>query len=207
MSRLRRTPLFAILFLLSATPTGCLSRPPLEVQHFVIGAPEGPIPPPAPGARLVELEPVRVNPVYLQTSFVYQVGANRIETDPYAALAAPPRSMLTAAIRACLVRETSVREVIDGPAGPGAFVVVPYVQELAGDFTRPEAPTGVLSIEFAVLAGGAPSTAPPLLRKVYTRREPLPRKTAADLADAWNRAFPAIMKEFSSDFAALPAAR
>ena len=207
MSRSQRAPILTTVVLMAAALSGCLSRPPLAVRHFVIEAPSGPIPAPAPDARLVGLEPVRVNPVYLGTSFVYKVGENRIEADPYASLAAPPRSMLTAAIRASLVRETSVREVVDGPGGPGALVVEAYVQELSGDFTHTEAPAGVLSIEFTVLAGGVPPGTPPLLRKVYTRREPLPKRTASEVAGSWNRAFPQIMKEFTADLAALPVSR
>jgi hypothetical protein len=190
---------------LAAAVSGCASKPPLVVQRFTLAVPEGPIPDPGPAARLVALPPVRVSPVYLDPSLVYKVGGGRVETDPYASLAAAPRFLMTSAIRAYLLRQPGVRNVVQGFVGPEGLTVDVVVQEMAGDFSRPGEPAGVLSLEVSFYRGDpVPGTAP-LLRKVYLRREALSGRTAAAVVAAWDRALPSIMSELGADLAGLPA--
>ena len=89
---------------LAAAVAGCASRPPLAVQRYALAVPTAP---PRAGARRA---PRRASsrpdePAFLEPSLVYRVGGGRVEVDPYASLAAPPRSLLTSAIRAYLVRQ------------------------------------------------------------------------------------------------------
>ncbi|MFN7990388.1 MAG: ABC-type transport auxiliary lipoprotein family protein [Thermoanaerobaculia bacterium] len=197
-----RRPLAALT--LAAAVSGCASRQPLAVQRFMLAMPDGPIPEPGPAARLVALPPVRVSPLYLDPSLVYHVGGGRVETDPYASLAAAPRFLMTSAIRAYLLRQPGVKNVVQGFVGPNGLTLDVVVQELSGDFSRPGEPAGVLSLEVAFYRGDpVPGTAP-LLRKVYTRREALPGRTAAAVVAAWGRVLPSIMAELGADLASLP---
>lgn len=183
---------------------GCVSKPPLAVRRFVLDAPAGPLPTLAPDARVLALPPVRVNPAFLEPSLVYRLAGGRVEIDHYASLAAPPRALLSSVIRAFLLREPFVRDVVPGLAGPSGLTLEVVAQELSGDFRDPVAPVGALDLELAVYAGDPPPGATPLLRKVYSRREPLPDRSAVAVVGAWNRALASIMKEVGTDLAALP---
>ncbi len=202
MSPVSRRRLAAILLLAAAS--GCASKPPLAVQHFALAAPDGPLPAPAPRARPVALPPVRVHPLFLEPSIVYRVGPGRIERDPYASLAAAPRFLMTSAIRAFLLRQPGVRNVVEGFVGSDGLTVDVIVQEMAGDFTRPGEPAGVLSLEIAIFPGDPVPGSAPLLRKIYARRERLPQRTAAAVVTAWDAALASIMTELGADLAALP---
>ncbi len=206
MSPVRRKPiaLFTPLVLAAvAVLAGCASKPALDVQRFAIDVPDGPLPSPVPGARLIALPSVRMNPLFVDSSLVYRVGGDRVEIDHYASLAAPPRSLLTSAIRGYLLREPGVLGVMPGLVGSRGLTVDVNVQEMSGDFTRPGEPAGVLSLEVSVYPGDPVPGTSPVLRKVYTRREPLPKRTAEAVVAAWNRALPSIMHELGKDLAGL----
>jgi hypothetical protein len=202
VSPISRTPLAVLV--LAAVVSGCTTKPPLVVQRFALTAPDGPIPTPAADARLVALLPVRVNPVYLDPSLVYRVGGDRVEVDPYASLAAAPRFLMTSTIRAFLLRQKGVQDVVQGFVGPKGLTVDILVQEMAGDFSRPGDPAGVLSLEISVYQGDPVPGSAPLLRKVYARKELLPQRTAAAVVAAWDTALASIMTELDADLAALP---
>ena len=202
MSPSARRPLAALV--LAAAVSACASKPPLVVQRFTLTVPDGPIPEPGPAARLVALPPVRVSPVYLDPSLVYRVGGGRVEVDPYASLAAAPRFLMTSAIRAYLLRQPGVKNVVQGFVGPEGLTVDVVVQDMSGDFSRPGEPAGVLSLEVSFYQGDPVPGSAPLLRKVYTRREALRQRTAADVVAAWDRALVSILEELGADLAALP---
>lgn len=204
MSSISRAAAAASALALAAAFAGCASKPHLAVERFAIEAPEGPIPAPDSGARIVALTSVRLNPLFLDPGLVYRVGGDRVEIDPYASLAAPPRSLLKAAIRAYLLREPGVKDVVQGLAGPKGLTLEVTVEELSGDFSRAGEPAGVLSLTASVYTGDPAPGAAPALRKVYTRREPLPQRTAAAVVAAWNRGLASIMKELGSDLAGIP---
>jgi uncharacterized lipoprotein YmbA len=200
----RRKPRAAVLaaaLLAAAALPGCASKPHLAVETFAIEAPDGPIPAPAPGARVVALSSVRVSPLFLDPGLVYRVGGDRVEVDPYASLAAPPRALLKAAIRAYLLREPAVKDVVPGLAGPAGLTLEVEVDEMCGDFSRAGASASALSLTATVYAGDPAPGAAPVLRKVYGRREPLPQRTAAAVVAAWNRGLASIMKELGGDLA------
>jgi len=185
-----------------AAAGGCASRPPLAVQRFVLEAPSGPLPAPAPGARVIALPPVRMNPAFLEPSLVYRIGPDAVEVDHYASLAAPPRSMLTTAIRAWLLREPFTKDVVTGLAGPSGLTVEIVVQELSGDFRDPAAPVAALDLEVSVYDGDPKPGSAPIFRKVYARREPLPHRTADAVVAAWSRSLASSMDELGRDLAA-----
>lgn len=186
---------------------GCASKPALEVRRFVLEAPAGALPAAAPDARVLALPPVRVNPAFLEPSLVYRLEGGRVEIDHYASLAAPPRALLTSAIRAYLLREPFAKDVVPGLAGPSGLTLEIVVQELSGDFRDPAAGVGALDLELAVYRGDPPPGSTPLFRKVYARREPLPDRTATAVVAAWSRALASIMRDVASDLEALLSSR
>jgi hypothetical protein len=194
--------LLAVLASLAASGGCGTSKPALDVQRYTIEVPDGPLPAAVPGARLVALSPVRINPLFVGASLVYRVGGDRVEVDHYASLAAAPRSLMTAAIRAYLLREPGILGVVSGLAGSRGLTIEANLQEMSGDFTRAKEPAGVLSLEVSVYPGDPVPGTLPVFRKVYTRREPLPKRTAEEVVAAWNRALPSIMHELGKDLAA-----
>jgi cholesterol transport system auxiliary component len=205
-SRVARGAFLAAALLASA----CASKLARTPETFTIDPP-APRPVPAAGAnRIVSLRDIEVSPTYAGSELVYRVSEHGIERDPYASLAAPPAQLMTSAIRGYLRDSVYIRDVV----APGEGLVVdadiePGLTELAGDFSNPAAPVAVLSLRFRVLvrpAGAAPERE--ILLKAYTRRVPLPQRTAAAVVAAWNQALGEIMAEFLADLKpALPAPR
>jgi hypothetical protein len=131
---------------------------------------------------------------------VYRSGPYRLERDPYASLVAPPAALLAAVIRERLLRAGFVRK--EGEAGdermPDLLMDV-EVRELSGDFVNPEEPVGVVVIGFEVSAAGS---RPPLFRKLYVRRTPLPHRTADAVVTALNQGLGDMMGELERDLEA-----
>ena len=177
---------------------GCLAKPALVSQSFSIDGP--PARPEAPAAgRVLALAPLRVAPVYSGSYLTYRTGQHAVETDPYARLAAPPGSMLGAAIRGYLEASDFVRDVVqpgDGIAAEARIEV--YVSELAGLLGTD--PAGILTLQFRVVVPAAnPAGGREILLKTYSRSVPISQRTAAAVVDAWNRGLGEIMGEFEAD--------
>lgn len=177
---------------------GCLAKPALVSQSFSIDGPAARTEAPAAG-RVLALAPVRVAPVYSGSYLTYRTGQHAVETDPYARLAAPPGSMLGAAIRGYLEDSDFVRDVVqpgDGIAAEARIEV--YVSELAGRLGAD--PAGVLTLQFRVVVPAAtPAGGTEVLLKTYSRSVPISQRTAAAVVDAWNRGLGEIMGEFEAD--------
>jgi hypothetical protein len=157
---------------------------------------------------VLTLAPVRVAAVYSGSYLTYRTGQHGIETDPYARLAAPPGSMLGAAIRSYLAASDFVRDVVlpgDGVASDARIEV--YASELAGLLEAD--PAGILTLQFRVVvptadrAGGGNE----VLLKTYSRSVPISRRTAAAVVEAWNRGLGEIMAEFETDLRTALASR
>jgi hypothetical protein len=90
------------------------------------------------------------------------------------------------------------RSVVEaGSALPADFLVDVHALDLAGDFTRPDAPAGVVVLQFRVrpaTGGGAP-----ILDRIYESRRPLPKRTASAVVAAWNDGVAAIVRSFAGD--------
>jgi uncharacterized lipoprotein YmbA len=183
---------------------GCLAKPALVSRSFTIDPPPPRAEAPATG-RVLALAPVRVAPVYAGSYLTYRTGTHGIETDPYARLAAPPSSMLGAAIRGYLASSDFVRDVVlpgDGVSAEARIEV--YASELAGLLGTD--PAAVLTLQFRVVVPTAdPRGGTEILLKTYSRSIPLSRRTAAAVVEAWNQGLGEIMEEFAADLeTALP---
>ncbi len=205
MSRHARRIGRALSMLLLAA--GCVSKPALVPQSYTIDPPPAAAPAPAAGARVVSLLRVDVAPPYGAPSFVYRTGGHGIERDPYASWAVSPGWMLTSAIRGYLRNAAFVRDVVSPGDGVRVSATIEArALELFADLGNPA--EAVLTLQFRVLSPGE-SALPvrELLLKTYTEKVPLPQRTAAAAAGAWNAALDGIMKSFLTDLeAALPSA-
>lgn len=186
---------------------GCLAKPALVSRSFSIDGPPARADAPA-GGRVLTLAPVRVAAVYSGSYLTYRTGQHGIETDPYARLAAPPGSMLGAAIRGYLAASDFVRDVVlpgDGVASDARIEV--YASELAGLLGNE--PSGILTLQFRVVVprAGAAAGGMEILLKTYSRSVPLSRRTAAAVVEAWNRGLGEIMGEFGTDLQTALASR
>ncbi|MGO9830777.1 MAG: ABC-type transport auxiliary lipoprotein family protein [Myxococcaceae bacterium] len=197
------------LLVLSFGSIGCISKPPSGAQLFSIDPPRMVATHVAPGAHIVSVDRVEVAPEFAGRSLSYRTGPHSFEKDPYAILAAPPRDLVLAVLRASLTNTDFVRDVVE-QGGPVAadLLVEAYVTDLEGDFTVPGKPVAVVGVEMVVLwLPPVPQPVSPLLRKAYLRRLPLSEKTATAVANGWNEGLTAIVQEFLEDTrAVLPAA-
>jgi uncharacterized lipoprotein YmbA len=194
-----RRPTSRLLAAALVTLSGCLAKPALVSRTFSI---DPPAPTDAARAGLaVSLRKVEVAPQFDGKSLLYRTGDHELERDPYASFAASPSDMLTAAIREHLRNASFVRDVVE-PGGelPADLVVEVYASELSGDFRRADDAAGVLSLQFLVVAARATSDdTAPLLRKEYSRRNPLPRRSAEAVVAAWNQGLSQVMQDFLGD--------
>ncbi|HMK73603.1 MAG TPA: ABC-type transport auxiliary lipoprotein family protein [Myxococcaceae bacterium] len=185
----------------------CISKPAVTTQIYALDPAPIRVTTPAPGARIVSVSRVEVAPQFASRSLTYRSGPHSFERDPYATLAASPRELLLAMLRAALANADDVREVVE-PGGPVApeILVEAYLSDLEGDFTVPDKPVAALGLEVVVLTvPPAPDPILPVLRKSYGRRVPLPERTAAAVANAWNQQLTSVIDEFIADMrAALP---
>jgi len=187
--------------------SACVSKPAVTTQIYALDPPPIRAPTPAAGARIVSVSRVEVAPQFASRSLTYRSGPHSFERDPYATLAASPRELLLAMLRAALANADDVREVVE-PGGPVApeVLVEAYLSDLEADFTVPDKPVAALGLEVVVLTvPPAPDPILPVLRKAYPRRVPLPERTAAAVADAWNQQLTSVIDEFIADMrASLP---
>ncbi len=163
----------------------------------------------APGAYAVAVDRVEVAPEFAGRALSYRSGPHSFEKDPYAVLAASPRDLVLALLRASLSNMDFVRDMVElgGPL-PADLLVEAYVSDLEGDFTVPDKPMAAVAVELVVLSvPPLPEPVTPLLRKAYLRRLPLPEKSATAVANAWNEGLNSIVQEFLQDMrTVLPAA-
>jgi uncharacterized lipoprotein YmbA len=179
--------------------TGCLFRPAMVPQSFSIDPP-APQSMGSPGGVVLALTRVEVAPPYSGQSLVYRTAEHGLGRDPYARFVAPPGWLLTAAIRGYLMNADFVRDV--GAPGAGArsqAVVEVAVSKLEGEL-RPSGSSAVLTLRFRVFSdpGRAPGPSEILL-KTYSKTIPIPRSTAKDVVNGWNRGLAEIMAEFQTD--------
>jgi uncharacterized lipoprotein YmbA len=187
----------------------CVSKPANGPQFYTIDPPTLRAPTAAPGAHIVSVSRVEVAPQFDRRAVTYRTGPHSFERDPYAVLAASPRDLVTAVLRATLVNADFVREVVElgGPVAP-EILVEAYVSDLEGDFSVPDKPVAAVAVEMVVLVvPPMPDPVHSVLRKAYLRRLPLPEKTADAVVTAWNQGLTSILEEFQADLrAAVPPA-
>jgi hypothetical protein len=188
--------------------TGCLSRPTLVQHTYALQTPQSANPATPKTSAVLALRAVEVSALFEGRDFIYRMGPNEYEADPYAAFLVSPRHTMAIALRDGLRDIGAFKDVVDPESRLAADIDLEiHVTELYGDFRKPGPPAAVLSLRVLFFESGSKTPHPPFLEKEYTRRVPLPKQTAAALVAGWNQALSAITGELASDFMGTQVAR
>jgi hypothetical protein len=151
---------------------------------------------------VLALRTVEVSPLFEGRSFVYRVGPDRFETDPYAEFMVPPNQALEIALRSCLRTSGLFQEVTESRSQlPADISLEVHAQDLYGDFRNSAAPAAVLSMRLLFFEASRGQAGKLLLQRDYSQRVPLPAPTAAALAAGWNQALTQLITQAESDLA------
>ncbi len=199
-------PLVAALSSCLFLSAGCLSKPPLMKETFVLTGPGGP----AGSVSKNPLAPLGIKsfsvaPVYENRSFLYRISEETFEQDPYAELLVPPSRLMPNVFRSHLRATGVFRSIIE----PGSFFTPVFnteitVSEFYGDLRKPEQPTAVLTMRFLVIESASTPSQEPFFQGEITRHIPIPSRTAAALAGGWNQALKEIAEEFATTLRSRP---
>jgi cholesterol transport system auxiliary component len=182
--------------------TGCLSRPALVRQNFLL-----PTPPAAAPARpvggVLALSSCEVSPPFAGQALVYRIGPNAFETDPYAGFLVTPDKTLAFALRSWLARSGLFANVAEpGSSAPSDQFLQVYVDELYGDLRVPGQPQAVLSLSFVLFDAKEENGTRVIFRKEYSQHLSVGQNTAAAIVAGWDQSLEKIMDEFASDLTA-----
>ncbi len=181
--------------------TGCLSRPALTHQTFALhtALPEKPV---DSKQGILALRAVQVSPLFDCRSFVYRVGADRYQYDPYAEFMVLPSRAIAIPVRTYLRATGAFQDVTESGSQLDADTTLEiYTRELYGDF-RTDQSAAVLSMRMLLFQTGTGAQQKVLLQKDYSQRVPMKERSAVALAAGWNKALTDIMAEATSDFIA-----
>jgi len=188
------------IFALGLLAAGCLSRPALVRQDFVLQTPPIARPAPSPVGGVLALTSCDISPPFAGQALVYRIGPNAFETDPYAGFLVTPDKTAAIAIRTWLSRSGLFASVVKpGSSMPFDQFLEVYVDELYGDLQQPAHPQAVLSLSFVLGNSRKGNGAQVLFQKEYSRHLPVAHDTAAAIVAGWNQALGEIMSKFASD--------
>lgn len=181
---------------------GCVSRPALVRQDFVLQTPPVARPAANPIDGVLALTSCDVSPPFASQALVYRTGPNTFETDPYAGFLVSPDKTLAIAIRTWLARSGLFTRVVEpgSPVSADQSLEV-YVDELYGDLQGPARPRAVLSLSLVLFDSKKGNGAQVLFQKQYSRHLSVAQNTAAAIVAGWNQALGQIMDEAASDLA------
>jgi ABC-type uncharacterized transport system auxiliary subunit len=192
-----RTILLAAICLL----TGCLARPPLEMQSFIFALPPGSTVGAEAGNHVVRIRSLQVAPAFDGKAFVYRTGEFSYIRDPYANFMTIPADGLIAPI-CSRWRDTGAFHAVTetGSALKPDTLVEVHVNQLYGDFRPSDKAAAVLTIRFVFF--DAPKGIPQkvIMQQEYSRSIPLKERTATALIDGWNQALAQILDSAAQDF-------
>jgi len=195
-------------FALGCALTGCLSRPALVRQTFALHA-AAPANSAAPtGQTVLEVRALEVSPRFEGRDFIYRLGADLYQADPYAGFLVSPSRELAIALRSGFRSSGAFKDVVEPASRLGSDTALEvHVTELYGDFQKPDQLAAVLSMRLLFFDTGNAQAHQPFLAKEYTCRVPLPQKKAAALVAGWNQALGKTLAEAAADFASARAAQ
>lgn len=180
---------------------GCGSDRGWKRQEFALNLPAGNAVAPS-RTNLVALEHVTISPRYQSRSFVYRVGDDAYERDPYAEFFVSPERALAEPIRVALKSSGAFGMILEpGSSLAPSMAIEASVNELDGDFREGTHPVAEMAIRFIVFETGQDGPGRVLLDKNYSKRVPLAGRSAAALAAGWDQDLRAIMDQLISDYA------
>ena len=175
---------------------GCLSRPALVRQDFVLQTP--PVARPAkPVGGVLALTSCEVSPPFASQALVYRIGPNAFETDAYAGFLVTPDKTFAFAIRTWLARSGLFSSVLEPDiSAPSDQSLQVYVNELYGDLRAPGQPQAILSLSLVLFDAKKENV---LFRKEYSRHLRVDQNSAVAIVAGWNQALGEILNEAASD--------
>ena len=195
-------------FALGCVLTGCLARPALVRQTFALQAASPATSVVPTGHAVLELRALEVSPLFEGRDFVYRMGPDLYQADPYAGFLVSPGQELAIALRSGFHSSGAFKDVVEPASQLAADTALEvHVTELYGDFQKPDQLAAVLSMRIIFFEPGTGKAHEPFLEKEYTYRVPLPQKTATALVAGWNQALGKTLAEVAADFTAARAAR
>ncbi|MDR1305404.1 MAG: hypothetical protein LBK76_09310 [Verrucomicrobiales bacterium] len=193
------------VLLLTGLLTACAGKQPLHITHysFTVPAIEAA---PAPKFNVIFVRDYYVNPAYEDKLFDYRTGELTYESDFYHQYALFPHTQFTTLTRIILQKSGLFKKVLlPGSAQLSDYVLESNVAELYADFRDPRQPVTRLTISFHLVyhPPGKSGAHPTWFKQTYTQVIPLRRRTAAEVAAAWNTAYTNIMLNLVRDLAGL----
>lgn len=182
--------------------TGCLSRPALVHHTYALSGPAHSEAAAKTNNSVLMLRSCTVSPLFEGPAFVYRIGPEAYEHDPYAGFLVKPGTALAIPVRDYLRQSGAFREVIE----PGTILTADRwlevnVSELYGDFRTRGQPAAVLTMRFTFFGSESGRLSDVRLERSYTRRIPLTENTAASVVAGWNKALAEIMTEVTDQLA------
>jgi ABC-type uncharacterized transport system auxiliary subunit len=179
--------------------TGCVSRPALARETFALTGPTAPAVATKTGTNVLAVRSCTVSPLFENRAFVYRIGPEAYEHDPYAGFLVSPGAALAIPVREYLHQCGAFRDV----AQPGSLLAADcwlevYISELYGDLRSPGSPAAVLSMRFILFRSADGNPASVWFDRTYSRRVPLAKNTAASVVAGWNEALAGIMAEVTA---------
>jgi len=196
--------MLSLLVFLNVLWAGCLSRPPLSKENFLISARAADVTAKPGQPRMddiLNLGAVTVAPEFEGRSLVYRISETGYEFDAYAEFLIPPDRMIGGATRTWLRSAGLFREI----AEPNSRIYATraaelHVTEMYGDFRKTDDAAAVFTMRFVLLAKATANTEPGVaLSKNYSRRVRLKERTAAAVVNGLQQAFREALTELAAD--------
>lgn len=182
--------------------TGCLTRPALAYRTYALSGPARADGTPTTNRLVLMLRSCTVSPLFEDRAFVYRIGPEAYEHDPYAGFLVSPGTALAIPVKDYLRQSGAFRAVIE----PGTMLTADrwleiYVAELYGDFRTRSQPAAVLTMRFTFFGSESGQLTDVQFDRSYTRRIPLTENTAVSVVAGWNQALAEIMTEVTAQLA------
>ena len=197
------TRLCGPLVVLAAALSGCgLSRNPADTRRFFLleAVRDGRVDPPARGPVLTVM-PLQMSPRYRERELVYRTSDVACESDYYNQFLSAA-GMVIAEQTARWLGRAGLFAAVVGPSSHATptHVIEGNVTALYGDFRNDKAPTGVLGIEYFLIAAGDADDEPAVVfHKQYQTAVALSAPSAEALVKAYNDGLARILADFEKD--------
>jgi len=182
---------------------GCVGKQHLDITYYSLETPDIGKVIPEPKLGSVFVRDFYINPAFEDKNFNYQTGDLTYETDFYNQFKLSPRSLFTALMRNTLKESGVFKDVIM----PESSVISDYVleadvQKFCADFRDPNNPKAYLTTNFSLSYNPRKGLDRPILfSKTYSQVVPIPQRTAAAVARAWNTAYANMASQLIQDLA------
>lgn len=197
---MKRYTTILCLLLVAAMAVSCvkLGGKPLDKKYYRITPVRAGEPHPPASDIVLKVRRMTVSQLYNTRELVYQIDAERIESDFYNMFFVQPGDMLTTELRKWLAATGQFAHIVK----PGSMVVPTLtlegvVNSLYGDYSAEE-PAAVVAMQFFLVDENT-ATNEIVFSKDYTKRVPLSEPDPGKLVEAMNQGVQAIFTQLEKD--------